>query len=161
MKKNIKKTLGTILLIGCLSLSLAACNKTNAADTSSTFVSYEEVQDEFVQTCKNLNWPQGYEVPTEIDSEKDDSAYQIGFGNTRASLYWEAAWEREWLDSYKSDPERADQAIKELEKALSMPYMSEDKCDDATREIFKKYLDQAKNGDPSGFEENLRLNAPE
>ena len=42
-----------------------------------------------------------------------------------------------------------------------MNNMSEEKCDDATREYFDKILDKAKNGDPSGFEENIKLNAPE
>lgn len=159
MKRNIKIKISSILLIACLALGLAACNRTSASSTK--MLSYEEVQDEFVQTCKELNWPEGYHIPKEIDFKKDDSVYEKGFGNTRASMYWEAAWEKEWLNTYKTDPARAEKALAELEKAKTMPYMSEEKCDDATREFFDKYLDQAKNGDPSGFEENIRLNAPE
>ena len=159
MKRNIKIKISSILLIACLALGLAACNRASASSTK--MLSYEEIQDEFVQTCKELNWPEGYHIPKEIDCKKDDSVYEKGFGNTRASMYWEAAWEKEWLNTYKTDPARAEKALAELEKAKTMPYMSEEKCDDATREFFDKYLDQAKNGDPSGFEENIRLNAPE
>ncbi|WP_072469434.1 hypothetical protein [Urinicoccus massiliensis] len=161
MKKTMKRKLGTILLVGCLALGAAACDKASAAGYSNSLVSHEEIQDEFVKTCKSLNWPEGYEVPKEIDYKKDGSSYEKGFGTTRASLYWEAAWEREWLNSYKTDPERAEKALAELEKATKMTYMSPAKCDDATREAFAKYLDQARHGDPSGFEENIKLNAPE
>ncbi|WP_299031628.1 hypothetical protein, partial [uncultured Anaerococcus sp.] len=108
-----------------------------------------------------LSWPDGYEVPEKIDSEKDDASYQKGFGSTRASLYWESAWEKELLETYKTDPVRAERALEELEKAKDMAYMSEEKCDDATRQYFAKILEMAKNGDPSGFEENIKLNSPE
>ena len=100
-------------------------------------------------------------MPEKIDSEKDDASYKKVFGVTRASLYWEIAWEKEWLETYKTDPERAEKALKELEKAKDMIYMSEAKCDDATRDYFAKILEMAKNGDPLGFEENIKLNAPE
>lgn len=161
MKENFIRKIGSIILIGCLALGLAACEKSNASDYSTDLVSYEEVQDEFVKTCESLNWPDGYEIPKEIDSEKENTQYQKGFGNTRASQYWEASWEKEWLNTYKTDPQRAELAIEELEKAKTMLYMSESKCDDATREAFNKSLEQAKSGDPTGFEENIKLNAPE
>ncbi len=41
-----------------------------------------------------------------------------------------------------------------------MNYMSPAKCDDATRDYFKKMLDKAKTGDPSAVEDNLKLNGP-
>ena len=161
MKRNFKRKIGLIFLIFCLVLGLYACEKSNASDYSQELVSYEDVKKEFAQTVKELTWPEGYEVPKEIDQEKDDSQYEKGFGNTRASLYWEIAWEREWLNTYKSDSERAKKALEELEKAKAMPYMSVEKCDDATRDAFSKSLEQANNGDPSGFEEHLKLNSPE
>ncbi len=144
MKGNIKRKIGSILLAGCLALGIGAYVKANAGDHSSEMISREGVQNEFVETCKNLNWPKGYNVPKEIDEEENGSVYQ-----------------KEWLNTYKNDPRRAEKALEELEKAKKMPYMSKEKCDDATREYFDKILDKAKNGDPSGFEENIKLNAPE
>lgn len=158
--KKIRK-IGQILLIGGLALGIAACGKAEADDYSTGFVSYEEIQDEFEKTSDKLSWPDGYEVPEKIDSEKDDASYQKGFGSTRASLYWESAWEKELLETYKTDPVRAERALEELEKAKDMAYMSEEKCDDATRQYFAKILEMAKNGEPSGFEENIKLNSPE
>ena len=158
--KNITK-IGRVLLIGGLALGMAACGKVEADDYSTGFVSYEGIQDEFEKTSDNLCWPEGYDVPEKVDYEKDDASYQKGFGATRASLYWEIAWEKEWLATYKTNPESAEKALKELEKAKDMVYMSEEKCDDATREYFAKILEMAKNGDPSGFEENIKLNSPE
>ena len=158
--KKIRK-IGQILLIGGLALGIAACGKAEADDYSTGFVSYEEIQDEFEKTSDKLSWPDGYEVPEKIDSEKDDASYQKGFGSTRASLYWESAWEKELLETYKTGPVRAERALEELEKAKDMAYMSEEKCDDATRQYFAKILEMAKNGEPSGFEENIKLNSPE
>ena len=100
------------------------------------------------------------ELPTALEGETADQ-FQIGYGVTRASMLWEYAWEKEWLETYTSDTERAERALQELEKAPEMLYMSPKKCDDATREYFKENLEKAKLGDPSGFEENIRLNAPE
>ena len=159
MKTNIKK-LSSILLVGGLALGLAACGKADADDYSTGIISQKEIQEEFTKTKENLDWPEGYEIPEEIDY-KDDDLYQKGFGSTRASMYWEAAWEKEWLNTYKTDPARAQKALDELEKAKTMTYMSEAKCDDATRKYFNDILEKAKNGDPSGFEENIKLNAPE
>ena len=38
---------------------------------------------------------------------------------------WECAWEKEWLNTYNTNPGRAEAVLKELEKAPEMPYMKE------------------------------------
>lgn len=160
MRGTTRRKLGTILLVGYLALSAAVCDKANVAGYSDDFVFYEEIQDESVKTCKGLNWPEGYEVSKEIDYKKDDSSYKEGFDTTRANLYWEVVWERERLNSCKTDPEKVEKALAELKKATKMIYMSPAGCDDTTKEAFAKHLDQAKHGDPSGSEENIKLNVP-
>lgn len=62
------------------------------------------------------------------------------------------------LDTYNTDPERAEKALEELEKAFDMPYMGIDRCDDATRNYLRENIDKAKLGDPSGFTESIRAN---
>jgi len=62
------------------------------------------------------------------------------------------------IDTYNTDPERAEKALEELEKAFDMPYMGIDRCDDATRNYLRENIDKAKLGDPSGFTESIRAN---
>ena len=38
----------------------------------------------------------------------------------RACNLWEYLWMQEWLDTYTTEPERAERALKELEKAFNM-----------------------------------------
>lgn len=154
MRKKLRKIL-CVSLILALALGLSACHESNMEG----FHSYDIANKEFKETVAAMDWPDNYTVPTELDGEKEAS-YEAGYGDTRASQYWEEAWEKEWLETYKTDKGRADNAIKELEKATSMNYMSPAKCDDATRDYFKKMLDKAKAGDPSAVEENLKLNGP-
>ncbi|CAC9936637.1 hypothetical protein PEPCOX59622_01652 [Aedoeadaptatus coxii] len=154
MRKKLRSVLCMILVV-VLAYSLCACSK----GTQKGFTSYDDANGEFKKTVAALNWPEDYKVPTELDGEKDGE-YQAGYGDTRASQYWEEAWEMEWLKNYKTNKERADKAIEELEKATDMAYMSPSKCDDATRRYFKEMLDKAKAQDPSAVEENLKLNGP-
>lgn len=154
MRKTFKRILCVSFILG-LALGLCACHR----DDGKSFNSYDAANKEFKETVASLNWPDNYTVPTELDGEKEAS-FEAGYGDTRASQYWEEAWEKEWLKNYQTDKERADHAIKELEKAPTMNYMSPAKCDDATRDYFKKMLDKAKACDPSAVEENLKLNGP-
>ncbi|WP_311479369.1 hypothetical protein [uncultured Anaerococcus sp.] len=160
MKKSFNVFVKAALVFG-LALGMTACGKSKADVEvgSDNLISFEETEKDFVDSAKNLDWPEGYEIPDHLDDDKD-ATFEAGFGNTRASQYWEAAWQEEWLNNYKTNPEKAEEAIKELEKAPGMAYMGPDKCDDATRKAFKDSLEKAKDGDPSGFEENLKLNDP-
>ncbi|MBR5951511.1 MAG: hypothetical protein IKZ87_08805 [Actinomycetaceae bacterium] len=51
--------------------------------------------------------------------------FEKGSGNTMACADWECAWEKEWLNTYNTNPGRAEAVLKELEKAPEMPYMKE------------------------------------
>ena len=61
-----------------------------------------------------------------------------------------------WLKEPRNN--QAEQALEELEKAFDMPYMGEDRCDDATRNYLRENIEKAKAGDPSGFEESVKAN---
>lgn len=153
------------ILVGLFSIMLclfiSGCgNRGIDTKEASGFTDFENIEKEYLETLQELNWPENMELPTALEGETADQ-FQIGYGVTRASMLWEYAWEKEWLETYTSDTERAERALQELEKAPEMLYMSPQKCDDATREYFKENLEKAKLGDPSGFEENIRLNAPE
>ena len=159
MKKNMKILVGLFSIMLCLFISGCGNMGTDTKEASG-FTDFENIEKEYLETLQELNWPENMELPTALEGETADQ-FQIGYGVTRASMLWEYAWEKEWLETYTSDTERAERALQELEKAPEMLYMSPQKCDDATREYFKENLEKAKLGDPSGFEENIRLNSPE
>lgn len=119
------------------------------------------MQQEYQHSVSQLSWPQGYTPPGSVQGEDESALYQQGYGDTRASVMYECAWAREWLDVYSSDPERAKKALTALEKVPDMAYMSPQRSDDATRRFFKDYLDRAKLGDPSGFQEDVTANCPD
>ncbi|HFH9839770.1 TPA: hypothetical protein ACGONB_001372 [Streptococcus suis] len=158
--KYIKSILTSLTLL--LTLILVACSPTEEGDRIATsengaFVSFKEIEKEYLDSLNNLNWPEGTVLPTALEGEIADS-FQVGYGDTKASILWEYSWQKEWLETYNTDPARAQAALEELEKALDMGYMSSQRADDSTRNYFRDILDKAKLGDPSGFEESLRAN---
>lgn len=159
MKKRVTLLIALVSVF-CICFSLSACNSNKEKNKQVKLIGFNEVEKEYLEALANLNWPDGYVLPKKLTGETAEQ-FQAGYGETRASMLWECAWEKEWLEYYRTDATRADKAIKELEKAPDMLYMSPQKCDDATRRYFKDNLDKAKLGDPSGFEENIRLNCPE
>lgn len=165
MKKNKdQKTVFFLLFIVllCCCLSFTACSKKNdrRGDRKVELTDFNTIEKEYLDYLGKLNWPEGYSISTKLEGEVAEQ-FQVGYGETRASMLWEYAWEKEWLKFYRTDSVKAEEAIKELEKASGMLYMSPAKCDDATRRYFRDNLEKAKLGDPSGFEENIRLNTPE
>lgn len=150
MRRILKLVSFTIVLT--ILICICGCGK---KEEKSEFTDFAHIEEEFLETVENLNWPEGTVLPTSLEGENAD-VFQIGYGETRASILWEIAWQKEWLNSYMSDSERAEKALKELEKAPSMNYMSGERCDDATRRYFNNNLEKARLGDPSGFEESVR-----
>ena len=63
----------------------------------------------------SLNWPDGIALPDKLEDEDTGASFQVGYGETRASYLWEYSWMKEWLDTYNTDPERAEKALEELE----------------------------------------------
>lgn len=147
-----------ILAAGCSEQS----QETNhGTDGARKIVNYEQMQEEYKDSVKNLAWPEEYTPPSEVSGENPDASYQEGFGDTRASQAYECAWAKQWLATYSSDSSKAKEALEALERVPEMGYMSTERADDATRRFFRDYLDRAKLGDPSGFQEDVQANCPE
>jgi len=125
------------------------------------FTDFTHIEEEYLSTLKSLDFPEGTVLPEKLEGEDSKASFQEGYGETRACNLWEYSWMQEWLDTYTTEPERAEQALNELEKAFDMAYMGEDRCDDATRNYLRENIDKAKAGDPSGFEECIRVNYAE
>ena len=140
MKKLSMKTtifLGAMLsLLVCLMFT--GCSNSETNSTSRGLTDFAHIEEEYLATIDSLNWPDGITLPDKLEDEY--------------------SWMKEWLDTYNTDPERAEKALEELEKAFDMPYMGIDRCDDATRNYLRENIDKAKLGDPSGFTESIRAN---
>lgn len=151
-----------IIMLACFFLTmLGGCNHQSVTQNNSTqpsFTDFKGIEREYLNSLSKLEWPAGTDLPTKLEGETADR-FQVGYGDTRASLLWEYTWEKEWLDTYNDDEQRSQKALSMLEKAPSMGYMSPERSDDATRNYFKEIMAKAKLGDPSGIEENLRANA--
>lgn len=164
MRKFLKQSKSKFLIIGIiLSLCFAftGCSKTEQNSESSGFTDFTHIEEEYLATLKSLDFPEGTVLPEKLEGEDGEASFQEGYGETRACNLWEYLWMQEWLDTYTTDSERAKQALNELEKAFDMAYMGEDRCDDATRNYLRENIDKAKAGDPSGFEECIRVNYAE
>ena len=155
LKTNITKRISMCIAL-LLCLLIAGCSNSDAGERGVT--DFEHVEAEYLETIANLNWPEGVTLPESLEGEDTGASFQVGYGDTRASNLWEYCWMKEWLDSYNIDPERAQKALEELETAFDMPYMGEDRCDDATRNYLRENIDKAKLGDPSGFMECIEVN---
>lgn len=145
-------------VILCFAIVLMTAGCSDSVSDPRGFTDFEQIQEEYLETIENLNWPEGVTLPDKLEGEDTSASFQTGFGETRASNLWEYYWMQEWLDAYETDSERADKVLDELEKAFDMPYMGEDRCDDATRNYLRENIDKAKSGDPSGFEECIDVN---
>ncbi|MDP9801629.1 hypothetical protein J2S49_001705 [Arcanobacterium wilhelmae] len=154
------KKMSQVLCV-CVALALVGgcgTKSTTSQETSGkTFITHTELEQEYRDSIKKLEFPKGFKVPQQT-TEEIDATFQRGYGNTVASYTWQCAWQKEWLERYASDSDRANRALKVLEKAPSMPYLDKAHADDATRRIFKENIDKAKLGDPSGIQEDVSAN---
>lgn len=160
MKKTKKKTRTIIPILAgfavLLCLFIAGWVKSDSG--SEGFVDFQKIEAEYLTSIRSLDWPEGFSLPEKLEGEDPSASFQVGYGDTRASLLWECAWMKEWLDTYQTEPEQAAKALEKLGNAFDMPYMGKDRCDDATRNYLRENIKKAKEGDPSGFIECLKAN---
>ena len=160
-KNNRIRIIGA-LLVCAATFSMPACSRQEESQSAEnrSFVSYEEINKEYKNSVAQLDWPDSYTPPADLEEGDTEGAFQSGYGDTRASFLFECAWEKEWLSNYATDADKANKAIEQLSKVPDMGYMSPQRADDSVREFFKDYLERAKLGDPSGFQENVSINCP-
>lgn len=159
MKK--KKTVKPILVSFVMLLCLTAAGWTHADSDVKGFTDFSHIETEYLETLEKLDWPEGTTLPETLEGEEKSTSFQVGYGDTRASILWEYTWIKEWLDTYQTEPKQAEKALETLETAFDMPYMGEDRCDDATRRYLRDNIRKAKEGDPSGFMESIRAGNPD
>ena len=154
MKKT--KKLKPVIVSFAMLLGLTAAGCVHADSDVRGFTDFAHIEKEYLESIEKLDWPEGADLPEKLEGEDTGASFQSGYGDTRASLLWEYTWIKEWLDTYQTEPEQAEEALEKLETAFDMPYMGEDRCDDATRKYLRENIRKAKEGDPSGFMESIQ-----
>ena len=84
---------GAVILFLLCSIMVGCSSGERKSANSSGFTDFEHIEQEYLDSLKELNWPEGTVLPTELTGEDADQ-YQIGYGNTRASMLWECAWQK-------------------------------------------------------------------
>jgi len=144
-----------MITFGVIMVSISGCS------SEDEFTGYGPAAGEYRDAAAKLTLPGGAKGFPGLAKPEEETSYQQGFGLTQAQFYWRCAWEREWLDTQGSDGKRAKVALFELQKAHSMEFMSKKHLDDLGRSNFDAYMEQAKLGDPSGFQQHFKANCKE
>lgn len=157
-----KKIVGILTGLALAGASLSACSSSGSTDNSGNLetTDFAGIQKEYLETLDTLTFPEGTSKPTSLEGEDETILFEKGWGNTLASNDWQCAWEKEWLNTYATAPERAEAALKELEKAPKMAYMQEPKADHTVRDWFAELMEKAHLGDPSQMQTDVDLNCP-
>lgn len=154
MLKESKKIAAAVILISMFTC-IGACGATNKGLND-----FSAMRKEFYHTVDKLSWPQNQRPAANyLDSEeKSGTLYQPGWGDTLASYRYLCAWEREWLNTYASDAQRAQRALQLLRKVPDMGFMKEPRADRSVVDGFRSDFKKASLGDPSGFESDVKAN---
>ena len=89
MKKIITKCIPMCVAL-LLCVLIAGCSNSDSADRG--FTDFEHIEDEYLETISNLDWPEGVTLPESLEGEDTGGSFQIGYGDTRASNLWEYCW---------------------------------------------------------------------
>ena len=82
-------------MIVSLCFAFVGCSKAEQNKGSRSFTDFTHIEEEYLATLKSLDFPEGTVLPERLEGE----------------------------DTYITEPERAERALKELEKAFNMAYM--------------------------------------
>ncbi|MBT1018621.1 hypothetical protein KJY77_05685, partial [Canibacter sp. lx-72] len=122
------------------------------------FVSYADINKEYQESVAKLNWPAGYTPPESLREDEEGGSYQRGFGDTAASTAYECAWYKEWLKTYATDEQAANNALTHLDKVLDMGYLSKERAHESVRQQVRNNLEKARLGDPSEIQSFVTAN---
>lgn len=107
----------TVLAILTLVVGAGACANDSGEGASpsaeeTVFLTYEQVQAEYLSTSNGLELPAGYKFPAQSSGVDDPGVnYGEGVGAGDAVFYWYCAWSKEWLELRTTDPESAEYAL--------------------------------------------------
>ena len=120
---------------------------------------YAAAKTEYDAAASALELPPGMVFREWADSHPDTSGrYEQGLGTADAQAYWVDAWTIEWLEQRGRDAERESKALAVLREFVPASDLMTKYSDQSMREGFKRRLEQAELGDPTGFQQFITVN---
>lgn len=140
--------------IAFLAIGVTGCSSISNSEGPDSFVNYDKINAEYKESLKKLELPPGSKPPADLVEEDKSAVFQVGWGDTQASNYYECAWQKEWLEAHGKDAKREKVALEHLEKIPEMPFVKDkQRADDSVRNYVNDYLEKARLGDPSAIQE--------
>lgn len=128
-----------------------------SGQTSSRFLDERGWRQEYASTTASLTLPPGIRFPDGPISG-GATTFEVGAGLGQAQCYWMYAWEKEWLTQRGKDANREEAALKVLENDVPGCEFMTAYLDEGGRALYGQYLQKAKLGDPSGFQQDVEAN---
>lgn len=143
------------VLLALTALSAAGCE--GQKDTGPALFDDDEISAEYDAAAADLELPPGFTFPG-MPFDGEEGMWEEGSGLVNAQMYWQRAWELEWLEQRGKDPAREAAALDVLMNQVpEMEFMTR-YADDASRSIWAEYAEQAAMGDPSGIQQDVDAN---
>ena len=143
-----------------LLLMLAVVGSTGCAkqkEEGPALLSEEEILAEYATAAADLELPPGFEFPG-MPLDGQEGVWQEGCGLVAAQMYWQRAWEIEWLEQRGKDPAREAAALDVLKNQVPEKDFMTKYADASTHGVWTEYVSQAEMGDPSGIQRDVDVN---
>ncbi|KGM14586.1 hypothetical protein N869_05085 [Cellulomonas bogoriensis 69B4 = DSM 16987] len=122
------------------------------------FVEGEGYIAEYEQAAEALEWPGGVEPPG--PSPDAGTSYQVGVGESQATMEWNCAWGREWLSLREQGGDEADHALEMYAGFLETRTFREMFDPESAQPVVRQIVEDARLGDPSGVQRDVETNCP-
>lgn len=142
-------------LLVLVALSLVGC--ASQEEEGPALLSEEEILAEYDAEAANLMLPPGFSFPP-MPLDGQEGVWQEGCGVVAAQMYWQRAWELEWLEQRGKDPVRETAALDVLRSQVPDAEFMTKYADASTRSVWAEYIEQAEMGDPGGIQRDVDVN---
>lgn len=138
---------GTVAAVGC----------TGEKQSDTAWLDEDEIATEYEAAAADLELPPGFVFP-EMPLDPAVGSYGEGSGLVAAQMYWQRAWELEWLEQRGKDPAREAVAFDILKNRVPEAEFMTKHADDSTHNAWAGYVAQAEMGDPGGIQRDIDVN---
>lgn len=129
----------------------------SADESGSSFMTYDQVVEQYIQSQPEFPLPLGREYPPFPDGYDVGGVYEQPYGTMITFGVYQCAWQSEWLDTRISDESRAGVALNVLMKIADQSVFKQTVAPDS-RVYYQSLVEQAALGDPSGIQSFANAN---